>query len=438
MEVNYIEWLASLIECFIIVRFLNRWLPFRYKNYKIYAISILFVLLAVDNIILSQKKGTENISILIMLILLAIYSFVCQKGRTYEKILEILIPTLTLFPINGIVLYSISFITHENVNMLRSSGEELRIIVLFFSKFAFFIVCEILIRLKKKETASLKSFQWPIQMLCFVISFYIANMIWSISKQAFVDDYKVLLVFLSIAMLNILLFILLNQMENSSHLREKYNLAQMNLELQKRFVLNAQKHYKETKILYHDMKHYLMTTAGLISNGNPDEAKNYLETILQEKLSSVSISIQTGMIAVDSVINNKFSICKEKGIAVKAVLNTEFHEVNEMDMSILLSNLLDNAISGCKNSKKPMIDLEITRKKSYIQIIVKNSIRNSVLLDNPDLVTTKSEKSMHGYGIASIYEICSKYDGTVKFCEEGNTFIAEIWLHIEAQDQAPE
>jgi hypothetical protein len=38
---------------------------------------------------------------------------------------------------------------------------------------------------------------------------------------------------------------------------------------------------------------------------------------------------------------------------------------------------------------------------------------------------------MHGYGIASIREISSKYDGTVKFREENDMFIAEIWLYAE-------
>jgi sensor histidine kinase YesM len=101
------------------------------------------------------------------------------------------------------------------------------------------------------------------------------------------------------------------------------------------------------------------------------------------------------------------------------------------NMSILLSNLLDNAINGCQYSDEPRIDLEITRKKAYVQIIIKNSIPNSVLLQNPDLNTTKLEKSMHGYGIASIREISSKYDGTVNFREENDMFIAEIWLYAD-------
>lgn len=428
---NYIEWGASLVDCFIVVRFLNRWLPFRHDHYKGCATGILFFLLALDNIFLSQKNGAENVSILIMLFLISLYSFWLQRGRIYEKLLEIILPTITLFPINGIVLYAVSFVSEENIDVLRSSGGELRILVLFFSKFAFFVICEILIKLKRNETSSLLSFQWVLQILCFIISFYIANTIWSISKQKPVDNYDVLFAFLLIALLNILLFILLNRMENSSRLREKYNLAQMNLEIQKQFVLNAQKRYQETNILRHDMKHYLMTAASLISNENPEDAKMYLETVLKEKLPLTSAGVQTGVVSVDSVINMKLSICREKGIAVKVIINTEFQEIDEMDMSILLANLLDNAMNGCKNSDEPRINLEIARKKSYIRIIVQNSILDSVLSDNPDLNTTKAEKSMHGYGIASIRKISSKYDGTVNFSEKEKMFIAEIWLHAE-------
>lgn len=428
---NYMEWGASLVDCFIVVRFLDRWLPFRHDYYKGCATGILFFLLALDNIFLSQKNGAENVSILIMLFLISLYSFWLQRGRIYEKLLEIILPTITLFPINGIVLYAVSFVSEENIDVLRSSGGELRILVLFFSKFAFFVICEILIKLKRNETSSLLSFQWVLQILCFVISFYIANTIWSISKQKPVDNSDVLFAFLLIALLNILLFILLNRMENSSRLREKYNLAQMNLEIQKQFVLNAQKRYQETNILRHDMKHYLMTAASLISNENPEDAKMYLETVLKEKLPLTSAGVQTGVVSVDSVINMKLSICREKGIAVKVIINTEFQEIDEMDMSILLANLLDNAMNGCKNSDEPRINLEIARKKSYIRIIVQNSILDSVLSDNPDLNTTKAEKSMHGYGIASIRKISSKYDGTVNFSEKEKMFIAEIWLHAE-------
>ena len=99
-----------------------------------------------------------------------------------------------------------------------------------------------------------------------------------------------------------------------------------------------------------------------------------------------------------------------------------------MDISILLSNLLDNAINGCAGTFAPKIELTIGTRKSYTYIIVKNSIPASVLSTNPNLETNKKNKSIHGYGIISMQKIIEKYNGSIEFQEENNTFIIEIWL----------
>ena len=429
----YIEWLASLIECYIMVRFVYRWLPVKRSGYDKPAVVVLFLLLAVDNIALSQKDGFENISVILLLLLIFVFSLMFQHGRIYEKIFVTLIPTLTMLPINAIVLHSMSLITSESLEELRSAGGDLRILVLFFSKFVFFIVCEIIIKLRKKDTGSLLSFQWMLQLICFAISFFIANVVWKISKQASLDNHVVLWVFLMIAILNILLFILLDKMENNSRLKEQYKLSEMNLENQKQFVLNAQKKYEDIKVLNHDMKHYLTTATTLISSGKSDEAQNYLENLLQKKVSGSVGTVQTGILAVDSVVNEKLSICKEKGISAKCLIDAEFGGIDEMDMSILLSNLLDNAINGSAGVEKPILELEICRKKAYVVVTVRNSINGSVLANNPDLVTTNPEKTVHGYGIISIHNISDKYDGTVEFREEDEFFVAEVWLNQESQ-----
>lgn len=88
----YIEWSASLVDCFIVVRFLNRWLPFRHLNYKDCATGIIFILLAIDNIALSQKEGAENVSIIIMLLLISIYSQCFKKGVYMKRHWKYLYP----------------------------------------------------------------------------------------------------------------------------------------------------------------------------------------------------------------------------------------------------------------------------------------------------------------------------------------------------------
>ena len=61
-------------------------------------------------------------------------------------------------------------------------------------------------------------------------------------------------------------------------------------------------------------------------------------------------------------------------------------------------------------------------------IAVKNSIAESVLLNNPDFKTDKKDKSAHGFGIKSIKQIAHKYDGSIEFKEENGMFAAEVWL----------
>lgn len=61
-------------------------------------------------------------------------------------------------------------------------------------------------------------------------------------------------------------------------------------------------------------------------------------------------------------------------------------------------------------------------------IIVKNSIAESVLSENPELRTNKKDKKAHGFGIASMKKIAEKYGGNVEYREEDHFFVTEIWI----------
>jgi len=61
-------------------------------------------------------------------------------------------------------------------------------------------------------------------------------------------------------------------------------------------------------------------------------------------------------------------------------------------------------------------------------IIVRNRIENSVLEENAELKTTKSDKECHGIGIQSIKEIVTRYNGMMEYYEKDMWFTASIWL----------
>lgn len=422
------ENIASLTECFIVVRFCNRFLGLKNTRLNWVKSVLVFSLLAADNILLSQLNGFENVSVIMLLLFTFLYSLFFLSGKIYEKILAAIIPTITALPINLIVIHTFSALSHCSVSELTSQNSDLRIMVLFFSKLAFFFVCEVLINIRKRGGYSLSRVQWIIQLSCFGLSFLISNSLWSISRVYTESQPQFLLVYIMIAALNVLLYILLNKMQRDNIIKAEYDLAQASLRSQERLVIEARERYAEMRTLRHDVKHCLATLAELIADKKITEAENYIERVLNEKINIAASAVDTGSVVIDAVINNKIAFCAKNKIAMKCLIDTRLGEINDVDISILLSNMLDNAIIGCTGSKSPSIELIIGSRKSYTGIIVKNSIAASVLTENPELRTNKKDKAVHGFGINSIRKIAKKYDGNVEFNENGNTFIAEVWL----------
>lgn len=427
---DFVEICASLAECCIFVRLCNGYLGFKSEKMKWIKTLIGFIPLALVDVFLTQVKGFENISIFVFLLLMFVYSLVFLQGKIWEKILVPIIPTATALPINMMVMGIFSAIADNNRATVLQGGA-MRIPALFFTKALFFFVCEIIIRIRKKQSSSLTGFQWIIQLSCFFISFLISTLLWNISKgQAETSPYF-LMIFLLIAALNILLYILMNKMQRDNITKEEYALVKANLEAQQNFAVETRERYSEMKTLRHDVKHYLSTAAELISDGQHEKAKSYIENVINEKINSAVIGVNTGSAVIDAVINRRLAICAEKKIEVKCLIDTQFVSENDIDVSILLSNLLDNAITGCTNSEAPEIELIIVNKKSFTYITVKNSISGPVLKNNPGLKTNKPDKSVHGFGIKSINNIAKKYDGSANFTEENEKFSAEIWLNLE-------
>ena len=426
-----VEILASIAECYIIVRLANRFLGLKSSKLKWVKLVSLFAVLVFDNIILSQVKIFENASELLMLLILFVFAIIFLNGKIQEKILLTLIPVTTAMPINLITINIFRAASESSVTEFTEPGGALRIPVLFFTKFAFFIVCELLLRILKRNRKTLNGFQWVIQLSCFVITFLITNSLWHISLEHKEMRSDFIFAYIMIVLLNILLYILLSKLQRDNITREEYNLLKANLSAQERLVLEARTHYSEIKTLRHDIKHYLSTAANLISVGQPEKAKEYIESVIDKKILSASAGIDTGSVIVDAVINDSITRCVASGIATKCFIDTQFVSEHDIDVSILLSNLLDNAIEGCKNVERPVIEITMKTKKSLVQISVSNSISESVLDKNPNLETRSSNKSLHGFGIKSIKSIVKSLDGQIDFMENNGKFIAEILINPE-------
>ena len=188
--------------------------------------------------------------------------------------------------------------------------------------------------------------------------------------------------------------------------------------------------HENVRRLKHDMKNHMMVIASYLNGGEYDKAMEYTSVIL-DKLNAVHSYIETGNSLLNHILNEKLNQAREQGIVVKAEIeNLSFARMESLDFSALLSNLLDNAIEACKKETQPQLQVQIAAKRGYETILVKNSVEQSVLAENPQLLSTKKE-SGHGMGIAQIKAIVEKYNGLFDFYEEENWFCAGAFIPAE-------
>ena len=188
--------------------------------------------------------------------------------------------------------------------------------------------------------------------------------------------------------------------------------------------------HENVRRIKHDMKNHLMVIASYLNGGDYESARTYTSQIL-DKPNAVHSYIKTGNSLLNHILNEKLNKAREKGISVKAEIeNLSFAQMESLDFSALLSNILDNAIEACHNENSPEFEVMISQRRGYETILVKNKISSSVLTENPELSTTKADGTSHGMGIPQIRAITAKYSGMCDFYEEDGFFCACAFIPV--------
>ena len=424
----FFETAASIAECAVIAWFISVFFGFKSKKRKWFKICGFFAALCVNNLLIGSSETFAMLSIALLILTVFVYSAVFLKGEPAGKVFLSFFTPMIILIMNELVISSVCIIARCPFSEAESPNGKYRVLVLILSKLVFFLVCSVMAHFKKHNDYPLSRLQWTIQILCFAAAFSAASTLWGILRQYSEIREKFILVYFMLAAINILLYIMQIEMRRSAAEKEKLRLSEVTAAAQQKFVEEARRHYAEISTLRHDMRHYLTTAAELISEGNTSDAQSYLEDLVKEKIEPLDGGANTGSVIVDAVINNALSACRKNHIETKFLIDSRFDGIGETDISVLLSNALDNAVNGCAGVKAPRVELVIGARMAFTYIIVRNTIPGSVLENDPEMATSSADKERHGYGVGSMRHIAEKYDGSIEFKENGNMFIAEIWL----------
>ncbi len=135
---------------------------------------------------------------------------------------------------------------------------------------------------------------------------------------------------------------------------------------------------------------------------------------------------------VDAIINGI--------IAKEAYSDVKFHcegklprklMIQDVDLSELLSNGLENAAEACLHSNGDKCVLfKAASYENMIHFEIKNTYDSAryKALSKGDFETTKKDSEYHGYGIESMRRVVKKYDGKLEYSVEPEWVITDIYL----------
>lgn len=383
-----VEFLASIIECCLITHYISNFLEFKSNENKSKKKILFFLLTAFNNIILSQFLQIDAVIGIIQLIIALVFSFFFMKDSYFKKIFASFTSIFLILVINSGVLFTFSKILNEDIQVLISSIGIFRLLILFITKFLYYILTLILIKIFRKDEYKLAKEDIIYILVIFFITLIVGNLMFEYALKNN-NNFSMLfnIIFVFLVTTNILSYFLLRHIKSNTN-NEKDNTVKINTTV--------------------NTSEITQTTLNLIHNKLYNDAQEPAAEIIPDSS------------FINAIANSKLQECNRKKIKLNINCTGLIDIFSEEDMGIILSVVLDKTIEHCSSDKiSSKIDLKIVNENYHLSIIIS-------FTHNDNFISSTYINSLSEDAIIS--SIVKKYQGLITFDDKENLFIVNIWL----------
>lgn len=431
------EFVVNLFQSAIVLQTIRAILKDKRTGKKANLAYILFVaVLFLELSFVNFMVPFEGIGIIISILIIYIYSLLNLKGTFMQKMFWSIFVMLLIMGITTVVLSIERCIIGKGYLDLVIQKDLYRFVGVVVIQIVLFYLTRFMIkRTKKDRTYSLKWNEWFVLLIIPVISIFtmsfVSLIIINIEEQLSpMQHIFSILSILGILMTNSLVYVLYVNMQKDHAKQLEYSILQQAFKSQEKSVEETKILYQSVRSIRHDLKQHFQVALTMLHSGKINEAVDYMEKYNDTVLDGISNKVFCDNDVVNYIINSKSKICSDRHIKIYIYIANEIPEFSDLDLCVLLGNALDNAIEGVSGDGNNEIYLELRNVDNFFMISVKNTIINSVLEYNPNLISTKNEKELHGLGILSMKEVVQKYNGSIEFYESDNKFCCDMLLDI--------
>lgn len=290
-------------------------------------------------------------------------------------------------------------------------------------------VCQIISEkiVNKKRNPEYVIPQWVLLLLIPLCSMLMIH--YCISND--MEDRNLIVVMgVGLLTINVVSFYLYSTMESVYLTNMENELSLQTTEIYKQqldIIMNTQ---DQIRSLQHDMKYHIRELLSMANSMNMKEMVSYLEEMNKATINSDEYSY-SGNKELDGNLNYLLGEAHHrlKDVSAKVAI-PEGDYIASFDMNVLLSNLLDNAITAAEHSEEQYLHLEIYSEKSLMYITIENSFDGNISEKDGRIISRKLDKTRHGYGLKNVKRIVKKYNGTIDVRYIEKRFYVNIMVYL--------
>ncbi|MDE7277456.1 MAG: GHKL domain-containing protein [Lachnospiraceae bacterium] len=188
----------------------------------------------------------------------------------------------------------------------------------------------------------------------------------------------------------------------------------------------------QTKVrsLRHDMRHHIQELRRLTARNEEEETMRYLDK-METAMTNEKEYVYSGNREIDGILNYML----EKANDVLGQVEIEIRNLRNLDeysfeLTVILGNLLDNAIDAAGQTKEQYLRFQMEEEKGVLYIQVANRYCGELVEKDGRLLSTKTGGRKHGFGLKNVQDIVEKNHGTLDIRYDNEMFEVDVVLYL--------
>ncbi len=392
--------IITILEIVMTIIFRNIIVGEKILKYSLIFLPISVVVMWFNECIL---KYLNNMALVVIVSLISFVLYKLTKGDLIETILQVVAAT-TVMLLGELIGLSIS--TTLNVSN--------QWIILFFTIIMWIIlgygISKLKLNSRFKEVFKINNSKIVINILLnSILLFFVFK---SLNDKGMLNNDSVIEMSIYIVLFLGLTFNLFITISNE--LREKNRL-----QIENDFKPIFDEYIHKLRANEHEYKNHLNAIYSIINvSEDKDIKKNINEYIGKIKdNNNLNNLLYIDNTTLKAIIYSKMAVAEEKGIEINCDIKSNLSNIklDQMDLVIVLSNLLNNAIEAVEVLENPWISVKTSERavgnKSIYEIEVSNKINNKIEALNAINKGITTKGSNRGYGLYNIKKIVGKNNG---------------------------